>query len=462
MTFRSLIPPFVVGACLAASGSISAGLLLYSGAGLLQAAAAIVATLLAALALGVWTGYGGAEGDPVERVRRLWLFTLFAFTLAVVFAGGWELLEDLSASRTVQGAGLAILGALPLFAGGALVGAMARPDTLLGPGPGSRLPGPGSAALAGGALGIVLVSVVLFPTLSPTALLLLSVVVLSGAALFHGWMLDSRFLGRLVERRRTPDGEFRVVDEVRGRPRSMRRILLQDGVLRGAEDEAGRPVRGVDGAVAELLLDGTERRRVLFLGGGAFTLPRLLAAVRPETEIKVVEPSAALADVAQAHFPVAVERREPEEAPYTLRRAEWWEAGRVAGDGYDAVVVDVGSLFPLSPVSALLGGGLERLAPLLLENEGELLLAGVRAPGPTEAGGRRGGDEETGEPLEPLLTEARSRFGVVRLHRTEPPSVEGSGARPSSLAADRQDVLVLAPRAAAPERSTEEAPAPAD
>lgn len=474
MTLRSLVPPFVVGACLATSGSISAGLLLYSGAGFLQAAAAIVATLLVALALGVWTGYGGAEGDPVERVRRLWLFTLLAFTLAVVFSGAWELLDTMPTGRVVQGVGLALLGALPLFTGGALVGAMARPDTHLGPAPGSRLPGPGSAALAGGALGIVLASIVLFPALSPTAMLLLTVVVLSGAALFHGWTLDSRFLGRLVERRPTPDGEFRVVDEVRGRPRALRRVLLQDGVVRAAEDEGGRPARGVDRAVAEVLRGRYGLKRVLFLGGGGFTLPRILAEERPKVEVTVVEPSRALAAVAQAHFPVMPSRTQkddsrdgeaPDDAledgspPWVLRHAEWWEARNVAGSGYDVVVVDVGALFPLSPVSGLVGGGLERLMTLL-DDDGQVLLAGVRpgVEGQSPAGASST-EHDDAEPLEPLLEEARTRFGTVRLQRTEVPPASRNGGKPSSLAGDRRDVLVLEPWRTPPDQPAEGVPA---
>lgn len=476
MKLRALVPPFLAGACLAVAAAVSVGLLLYAGAGFLRALATIIATLLLALSLGIWFGYGGPEKDPVERARRLWLFTLFSFTLAVLFSAGWELVEDLPVDRLVQGLGLALLGGLPLFAGGALLGSMVRPDSPLVPPRGSRAPGPGSAAVAGAGVGVVMAGVVFFPGLSSTAILLLCIVALSGGALLHGWTLDSRFLPRVVVRQVTADGELAVVVEVRGRPRALRRVLLQDGRVRAAEDEEGRPVRPVEQALLDWLdrhLAGDEGagdgetqgpfRRILHLGGGASRLPALVAESRPGVEVVVVEESRLLLDFAREHFvrskppeEDAADGEEGEEERGRVRQGDWVEATTGLPAPFDLVLVDVGALFPLAPISRLTGGALKRLGGLVAPG-GALLLAGISSPdegdgriahkalvgpGPAPTSGESVNGAERLDGSARLLAQAAGPiFSRAAVERTGADPYGGAAA--STVARDRRDLLVL-------------------
>lgn len=177
------VPPFLVGLSLALGTQVGAGLLLYGGPGFLPALSVVLATSAGALALGLVSAPGRLRfRSPVEAVRREWLLLLLALTGAAFFSAGWEIFRGFGARSMAQGAGLALTVALPLYLGGRLL-------ALLGPGhTGTRAPGP--PALAGAATGFLLLAHLFFPTLSPTAVLLLCVVAVSGGALAHGWVLD--------------------------------------------------------------------------------------------------------------------------------------------------------------------------------------------------------------------------------------------------------------------------------
>jgi spermidine synthase len=74
--------------------------------------------------------------------------------------------------------------------------------------------------------------------------------------------------------------------------------------------------------------------RVLHLGGGALTVPRYLAAVRPGSVQRVVELDAALSRLVAAHLPVP--------AGVTVVAGDARRAvDAAAGDGWDVVVADV-------------------------------------------------------------------------------------------------------------------------
>ncbi|TVP43821.1 MAG: hypothetical protein EA350_13080 [Gemmatimonadales bacterium] len=175
---RGSAPAFLAGIALAIGTQVGVGLLLYGGPGLLQALSVILATAAVSLGLGLASGGSGSA----EEARRAWLFLLLAFTAAAIFSAGWQLFRGFGARPLTQGLGLALLVALPLYLGGRLLAQLRSPDS------GSRAPGP--PALVGGAIGLLVLGHLFFPTLSPTAVLLLCVVAVSGGALSHGWLLD--------------------------------------------------------------------------------------------------------------------------------------------------------------------------------------------------------------------------------------------------------------------------------
>lgn len=177
--------PFLVGAATAVVAEVSVGLLLYTGEGMLRALTVLLATLLGALALGLWSAPPPGVTDPVEALRRRWLLVLVAFTVGGATALAWTLWGGLAGDGLRRGAGLALLAAFPLYAAGQLLGAMGavRADR--------SLPGPGGPAFAGAAIGAVATGLFLVQRFEPVTTYLLGVVVLSGGALLHG-----RSLGR--------------------------------------------------------------------------------------------------------------------------------------------------------------------------------------------------------------------------------------------------------------------------
>lgn len=177
------VPPFLVGSAAAVAGEVAAGLLLYSGAGFLQALTLVLATLLGALALGLWSAPTPPPEAPVEAARRRWLLTLVAFAVAGVTSGAWSLLGGLTSGAVARGLGLALLAALPLYAAGGLLGTMAalRPHGIRGP---------GAAAAAGAAVGAVFTGFLLVRTVAPLAMYVYCLLALSAGALLHGGVLD--------------------------------------------------------------------------------------------------------------------------------------------------------------------------------------------------------------------------------------------------------------------------------
>jgi hypothetical protein len=172
------VPSFIAGAVAATAAELAAGLLLYSALGFLRALTVVLAVEMGAFGLGLWSGPAGRAGGE-ERTRRAWLFCLVAYSAAAALSAAWRLLGDVGANALTQGLGLALLGALPMFAVAALLGS-------LGSGPNGRSVGP-SAAL-GASAGLLVTGFVLIPRLEPSSILLVCVIALSGGALLDGWI----------------------------------------------------------------------------------------------------------------------------------------------------------------------------------------------------------------------------------------------------------------------------------
>lgn len=243
------LPPFILGGGLASAALTSVGLLLYGGPGLLRALSVVLATLLGALATGLVAGARSARHGPVEPLRRWWLLTLVAFTFGALFAAGWDALGGFGAGALSQGIGLSFLGALPLFAGGAVLGSLGCLEGETG----REGPGVAAPALLGAGLGVLLLGFVLFPSVSPTGTLLLWLVALSGAAMTQGWVLSSvPYVEPLSREHGGPEvgtaSHSSVVLErwVTGGAGEATLALVVNGRLRCLMDATGAPARAVD------------------------------------------------------------------------------------------------------------------------------------------------------------------------------------------------------------------------
>lgn len=172
------VPPFIAGAVAATAAELATGLLLYSALGFLRALTVVLAVEMGAFGLGLWSG-PGARAAGEERARRAWLFCLVAYSAAAALSATWRLLGDVGASALTQGLGLALLGALPMFAAAALLGSLGNRPT------GHSV---GSAAALGASAGLLVTGFVLIPRLEPSSILLVCVIALSGGALLDGWL----------------------------------------------------------------------------------------------------------------------------------------------------------------------------------------------------------------------------------------------------------------------------------
>lgn len=170
-------PPLLLGTSLAASSELAAGLLLYTGEGMVRALSVILAVLLSSLGVGIWSGIHD-DGPVVATLRRRWLFIFLAYMLAAVYAAGWGLMVETTARGLSQGLGLAILGALPMYAGGALLGVMSREARERM----TRPAAPFALAALGAGGGSLAVGLIAGSRIIPPSFLLLCLVLLSGAS----------------------------------------------------------------------------------------------------------------------------------------------------------------------------------------------------------------------------------------------------------------------------------------
>lgn len=404
------LPAFLAGAAAATAAELSAGLLLYSGLGLLRALTAILAVQMMAFALGLWTAWAPDDPPGVEHVRRRWLLALIAFTAAATFAGFSRILGQRANGALGQGLGLALLGALPLLASGALLGSMGRVT-------GRETRGGvtvGAGAASGAAVGFLLTGFVFVPALEPSSALLACVIALSAGALLHGWVLDEREVGEELEARWTPRGRVSVEDRVRGAPRQRRRVLLEGGRVRGAELVEGGQEPGWQQAVLATVARGRPPvDSTLVYGTGVGWLLRALgrplgeagdtaaAGARP-ARVLGVEPNPDVRRLAMAHFPPG---RSGEDDPWAdLDHRDGLPVHRLPSlaERFDLVVIDALALGAAADVPSL---GPAALAPVLacLEPGGTLVIGGLVPP-----------RDESREGLDAWMTAAES-LGADRL-----------------------------------------------
>lgn len=183
-------PAFVAGLAAGASATVAVALLLYSGEGLLRSLTLIVATELGAFGLGLGTSRPPKDwGDAVESLRKRWLFALTTFLAAAGFAGAWAFSAGFGASPMTQALGLALLGGLPLYACGRLLRSISVVRTM------ANRTADGAYASFGAAAGVLVTGFGALSGVGVPSFVLFLLVILSGAALLQGWVLEPRHEG---------------------------------------------------------------------------------------------------------------------------------------------------------------------------------------------------------------------------------------------------------------------------
>ncbi|MDX1645776.1 MAG: hypothetical protein R3304_01435 [Longimicrobiales bacterium] len=411
------LPPLLIGVSAAVMAEVSLSVLLYGGLGFVRSLTTILAVQGLAFAAGLWSSPSPGD-DLVDRVRHRWLFCLLAFVAAAVFGTMWSVFPGLSEDGLGQGAGLAFLAALPLYATGTVLGGM---SVLAGTDPGQRLAAPGAAAAAGAALGFVVTGLALPRVPLPASLVVVCLVLLSFGGMVYGGVLASRTEIRSLGRR-PGRGPHVTVEERRMQASSVAVKELREGpFVRRTEpiDSPSKVAHPWEVAVLHALLPklrtgdprasaadedavGHGPARLLIVGGGASSLPR---AVEEEegVAVDVLERTAAVVELGREHFETGLDVGRNGRRSVVVGNLD---DAIIACDGdYDLVLIDVSALKPIGGVAGLSAMSRRRLPALLSPGgilgwgpAGDALVAPDVASGWQIRAFRRGaeGDDEDG------------------------------------------------------------------
>ncbi len=344
-----LVQAVLVGAAIGVLAFAGGGLFLSDADGLLAAAVGLVVTLFVALAIGIWAGAPEAASLH-KQLRRRWFAAGITTGVAGAAATVFGLNNALVAGVAGRTAALLLLVAAPAYAVGLLLPTLlAWAEEHVGfddpeEEAGSDAPGPLGVVVLGGlagvAFGALTAGLLLEPLMSPGPLLLAT-----AAALI---------VPTLLPESGTHESEERVLYDVDG-PISLIRVteLVFPGqrqpehrlYLNGEEESgelarSGAPTLPYIAAAEHWLAEAAARgMSYLFLGGGAYTLPRRVAERDPRAQITVVELDPEVTRVAGRFFGLRPEPPTP--SGHGAARAVDPRWARDDGAGLDRIFVDV-------------------------------------------------------------------------------------------------------------------------
>lgn len=334
--------PFLVGLALAVVVFAAGSLLLYEAGGVLPAAAGLVATFAAALAAGLWAG--APVDDPEAPPAGRWIVLGIALGIAGVLAVAWARLTGGRMGGGGRAIGLLFLIGVPVYAAGYLLPALAAwegtrdedDDGEVDPGTtGSSIV---SAVLAGSAAGAAACGLFLIPWLNPGTLLLATAALVTFPAAYPSRARGSRIGREVLMEEQTPFGTLRVVEiAYPGKRQPERRLYQNDEIESGELTRTGAPTFAYI-AAGERLFGGMERPGLayLFLGGGAYTLPRRIVERDPQARVTVVELDPEVTRAAYRWFGLR-----PEHGIHSIHGDGRMVASELPDASFDRVFVDV-------------------------------------------------------------------------------------------------------------------------
>jgi hypothetical protein len=339
---RAALAGLALGVVAFAAGS----LILYEAQGVLPAAGGIAATLAAALAAGLWAGSPGARPDRLPTWR--WV----GAGIAVAVAGGFGTLWSFFALERFGGPArafaLLFLVGIPVYAIGFLLPGLTawsagyhaaegdddRADARRGAEEAVL------AVLAGAAAGAALSGLFLLPSLSPGPLLLGMGALLTFPLFFpRAPDVAPESAERVLHEEETPYGTLRVTEIVHpgGRRQPELRLYVDEEIESGELERSGAPTFAYVATAERWLRDVTpDGAAWLFLGGGAYTLPRRIAEDDPTARITVVELDPAITRAAYRWFGLR-----PQHGIASLHGDARAVAESLPAGGWDRVMVDV-------------------------------------------------------------------------------------------------------------------------
>lgn len=345
------------GICIGTFSLGGGSLVLYQSSGLVLATAGLIASLTLATLVGLWASAPMAAADD-PPVRERWLVASLAVGIAGVYASFLQMNDTLAAGVAGRVGALLLLVALPAYCMGLALPVLLAwgersqeaatgelPDAaVLG-----RLMG---GLLLGVAVGAVATGYLLMRGVGPGPTLLGSSVLLLAPMLLHR-AEEPEAQEEVIFEADTPYHALRVTEVLYPGDRQPERRLYLNGEEESGElVRSGAPTLAYIAAAEAWLSEGAPRgASYLFLGGGAYTLPRRIAERDSRARITVVELDPEVTRAAYRYFGVRREHniRSLHGDARAFLMAE-------AGERYHRVYVDV-------------YGGQESLPPALVTVE---------------------------------------------------------------------------------------------
>jgi SAM-dependent methyltransferase len=193
--------------------------------------------------------------------------------------------------------------------------------------------------LVGAAVGAAAAGILLLPAVAPGPLILGTALLLTFPVFSPAGRRGDEADETVLHEAQTPFGSLRVTEIVYpGKRQPERRLYQNDEVESGELVRSGAPTFAYITAAEWLLaeLGGGRREAYLFLGGGAYTLPRRVAERDPTARITVVELDPEVTRAAYRFFGVRAEHR-VESIHGDARQV----AAHLAAGEWDRVFVDV-------------------------------------------------------------------------------------------------------------------------
>lgn len=258
-------------------------------------AAVLTATVLIALAVGVWAGSPEATREHLA-LRERWLSAAAVVAVAGSFATFGALYQQVYPGPWWRVAGLLIVVAAPSYALGLLLpvlltwGERWRERDADQTGAWGALPPILFGLLGGAAIAALATGFLVLPRWSPASLFMLVAVMLL-LPIIGADPASAPSREVVVYHSTTPYGTLEVLDVAfPGERQPERRLYLDD------EEESGQLVRSGAPTLAYVAAAETWLSHItpsgasyLFLGGGAYTLPRRIAERDPRARVVVVE-----------------------------------------------------------------------------------------------------------------------------------------------------------------------------
>jgi spermidine synthase len=293
-TLRAFLVGLALGVDLFAAGSLVLG----QSPGASAAAAGLAATFLVSLAAGLWAGAPGArQGGATWR----WLTAAVALGVAAAFGTAWGTDGTVQHGSAARVLALLVLVGVPAYTLGLLVPALVAWEERHGepdeePAGDADREGFGAAGgvalwgVLGLAAGSAAAGLLLFPRFLPGPLLAAIALLVSLPFYFARGEGEHAHETTLYEAE-TPFGDIRVAEMAFGGKRQPeRRLYLNDEIESGELVRTGAPTFAYIAAAEKWLAEVAGRGEAfLFLGGGAYTLPRRVAERDPGARITVVE-----------------------------------------------------------------------------------------------------------------------------------------------------------------------------